>query len=646
MDNNSLDIDFNNSLDIDFNNSLDIDDFLNEQNLYDAIEEDIDVQAADAAAILATTEMSELSNNIQPGDRELISSTLKKKLGMVVGKSLDAVLKAVEEKKSPHQFKSAQLQLSKNLKNKIFQTTIDNSTGRTHGEKPKKKWKQRLSFDDLSRDDLMLVYNTINRMFKVRRKLYYSDYRPIRKKITNRNRGSDGNIKWTKNTYKAIINEVYKNSLLKAELEQNKEQFLQQINETQNKNVYNEIYSSCFIYQLGSIRGGPEGTKTFSSREIDNQYTGRPGDAPQLFLTDLFNKHPIIFNRYIYNTKKLSEGETGKFNVVMRILRKFTGAVNPKRIKYKNNNCWFKYRLQGNIINDEKGIRIDHKTLKESGADPNKKRQSCPKYKTDRVSCVPESRRIAFKNLQDVRGKLKRKVDGEIATSLVRRVRHKSSNKKRPKRPKRPKTKKRIILKSRSKNISHKVLNEVITTDPKILIEKYEKSPANIQLQATYELAEFSPVLAKAIVQKDRKNIKKAQESLQIQNKEIENEQNAINFLEVFNLMRSLDFDNFRNIVNKKSNREFIEKMLKDENVGFYAKNGKNDMKELIKLANMKNTSTNEDRYLDIMYEGAIANLDGQQFSGMGGQYKPFEEVNLNQSNRYISQIMDFWQEK
>jgi hypothetical protein len=297
---------------------------------------------------------------------------------------------------------------------------VDTSIGRQQGEKPKQKWKIRQSFDDLSRDDLLLINDFIQDKMKEHKGLkgrfdpLYKRYRQMRKDA----RGGDQ--RWNKASYLRVVNAVLEDDELAAKIGKTKEDFLDEINDELNRNadVYNKLYSGCFIYQLGSISGGPGGTKTFASREVDNQYTGRPGDAPNLFLTDLLNKHKTIFNRYIFNTNNVkNRGDRGNFNIVMRILRKYTGAKAPKIAKFKNLNCWFRYRITGTIVHTKRGIHVEHKSLSVKNADRQRGRQACKTYKTNRTECVPHKRRVEFKKQDTIKIKLKRKTDEGIATS-------------------------------------------------------------------------------------------------------------------------------------------------------------------------------------------------------------------------------------
>ena len=316
--------------------------------------------------------------------------------------------------------------------------------GRKTGDRLK-RYRSREQFSDLSRDDFIMIHKKLKSIIRPNAELYRA-YRKIRRRV------SEGT--WNISTYEKFINLLLgeNNTNLPEDLTEKLKEIREQINQTKdelrneiknelNKNVYNELYSKCFIYRLTKISSPSKGTKTFDSNDVDKVYTGRPGDAPLKFLTKLFYKHKPTFKTYIYNTDDLNKNNrSGNFTVTINILREYSGAVNPKKVKHKKGvrnlgTCSFSYTVKGkvkwNVVREEP--ELDYESLRGKGVvkkNSLKGRQACPRYKIGELGqpCVPniQRRRIAFQNQPNVKRIIKK--NAEDNSPIKYRYRAKMTN--------------------------------------------------------------------------------------------------------------------------------------------------------------------------------------------------------------------------
>jgi hypothetical protein len=318
--------------------------------------------------------------------------------------------------------------------------------GRKQGDQPKAKWTQRAQFDGLSRDDLLMIHKQFKKVITdTNNKSTIKAYNKIRRTV------SDG--VWNKNTYETFLNLLLgqdntdipddlqpKLASIRALIQKNKVQLTNEINANLNKDVYNEIYSKCFIYRLKKIESGGR-SRDFGMNEIDKVYTGRPGDAPIKFISILFNQHRTIFKNTIMPSLDNISADTDDngltFSVVMYIQRMFSGGNNPARVRYpKGNrleNCEFKYRVTAKVRWDEdrgddgkavldynslRGQGVVKSMINKAGKGP---RQACQRYKIDPElvkACVPRKgrKRRKFVNQAAVKRVIKKDNDDSRVT--------------------------------------------------------------------------------------------------------------------------------------------------------------------------------------------------------------------------------------
>lgn len=315
--------------------------------------------------------------------------------------------------------------------------------GRKPGDLPRRDqrgWRERGDIDNLKRDDVMLIHKDIKRIVKDHDdKELYEAYKRLRTLVSDEYHIIKNNKRqWTPDTYKNFIKLILmgEDDVQRVDVPEDLEQPLEEIrnlvgasiaevistiDDQKNRRIYNEIYSKCFIYQLKKIKSLNKDEKTFNDRDIDNVYTGRPQDSPLKFISLLFYSHPRLFNTHILKLSDLPR-ETDQqhvFEVKMTIDRKWSGANDPKLVKYIKQvpkTCTFVYNIKGRIVWDMKSkkFKINYKSLRERGAVKNasgKGRQACQKYKIPEQlarSCVPRKNRKRFTNQTPVKAKIKR----------------------------------------------------------------------------------------------------------------------------------------------------------------------------------------------------------------------------------------------
>lgn len=333
--------------------------------------------------------------------------------------------------------------------------------GRKHIEKPKRRlidelckkgkcgWDKRKTLDDLSRDELMLIIRWIKQAINELKETDFGHWRDLRR-IYNRIKKTapkNNKHKWTKETYKHIVNRLLNYDAIQ-DLDKNRftiDSFVAYFNTQPNTEVYNKIYSRCYVYRIISIENNlTNRTTNIKEKSIDDKYTGRPGDAPVLFLTDIIRNYPDIasyihkdlrdnnifaklknetpkFRLGVYNDKapgkerwieETSVVETREFDIkitIQRIKRGKKEKDNELVLKANKNRCLFEYRLKGEITeeytppqHDEEGnelpnyrARVNYKTLKTTSLGP-KHRQICKYNDIEQTPCVPLRRRERF----------------------------------------------------------------------------------------------------------------------------------------------------------------------------------------------------------------------------------------------------------
>ena len=260
-------------------------------------------------------------------------------------------------------------------------------------------WTDRDVFSDLSRDELMLILREIKADIKKYDKRFgLTKKNRVAYALRRIQKGAPKNngTEWTKETYENVVVRCLNSDIIRTAIGYNKNAryFINKYHTDQNKEVYNKIYSKCFIYKLTKIGK----YKIKDSDKIERKYTGRPGDAPLLFLTELLINHRNIFDNNVHNTNNIQIGETQRFaNIKIQFVRELKGHNKPTEADMQ---CVFKYTLGGKIKRFENGVvkllypSITVKSPVENGVT---KRQACGYKLPDLAQCVPNARRMDFK---------------------------------------------------------------------------------------------------------------------------------------------------------------------------------------------------------------------------------------------------------
>jgi hypothetical protein len=248
-----------------------------------------------------------------------------------------------------------------------------------------------------SRDDVLIVMRAIKRQIR-------GDV-TAKKALQRVIRSSHTPGEWKISDYRKVLKRVVSDNSDFADFRpdgfRSEDDVVRYINDDSNKNVYNAAYSKCYIYKLLDVNG-------HKIDRIKKQYTGRPGDAPKLFLTDLLKNHTQIFYNHVVNINQIPLNNVKTIKLKMSVMREYVGKANP----HQSDNCKFKYDITvkvtrettGETQNDEDKLRIlwSSLTIKTSNA----RRTKCPthRYKMqNQAECVPRERRKDFKQTANVR---------------------------------------------------------------------------------------------------------------------------------------------------------------------------------------------------------------------------------------------------
>ncbi|WP_395048161.1 hypothetical protein, partial [Flavobacterium sp.] len=306
--------------------------------------------------------------------------------------------------------------------------------GRKSIEKPKRNlidepcvkgkcgWEKRTSLKDLSRDELMLILHEIKTDIRALRESdpdQWKEMRVLYKQIQPKTN------KWRYGTYLKVVTQLLTNPDIRIlNPKFTIPNVLKYYNEHPNTDVYNKIYSRCYVYSLITITNVTTKTKRTLTNQVDKKYTGRPGDAPLLFLTELLVNHKNQLIELIpqisdNNIKKIidNDNKPPKFNVNIEFVRVTRG--DPKLAKI-DKNCTFKYNLQGEFkiksnADGKHDVKIDYISVKTTADKTDKQRrkgknprQVCEYKDALETSCVPRHRRNDFLNQQTMKSYLKR----------------------------------------------------------------------------------------------------------------------------------------------------------------------------------------------------------------------------------------------
>ena len=352
-------------------------------------------------------------------------------------KTITQLIRKGFRQEQPQIQESEQLDIGRKVIEKPKRRLIDELCGKGK-RKGKCGWDKRKTLDDLSRDELMLIIRWIKQAINALKDNDFDHWRDLRRVYNNirKNAPKNDDDKWYKKTYTYIVN-----GLLDNEEIQNLDNqtftingFINYFNTQPNTEVYNKIYSRCYVYRLISVKNNKTNkTKTIDEKTIDDKYTGRPGDAPVLFLTDIIRNHPEIATPYIHKdlrdvnifaeleevdfddttNQPKHKVETRQFDInitIQRIKRGKKEEDNEPVLKKNKNPCFFTYQLEGEINEeytnqmDKDGdklpnysARVNYEKLKTT-AKGSRKRQICKYNDKEQTPCVPLRRRKYFMN--------------------------------------------------------------------------------------------------------------------------------------------------------------------------------------------------------------------------------------------------------